>query len=40
VKLVDVLEKLSNTCGVAGREEEVRVLMKKLYEKTVEAPRG
>ena len=36
VKLVDVLEKLSNTCGVAGREEEVRVLMKKLLKPHVD----
>jgi len=36
VKLADVLEKLSNACGVAGREEEVRVLMKKLLKPNVD----
>ncbi len=36
VKLVDILEKLSNACGVAGREEEVRVLMKKLLKPNVD----
>jgi endoglucanase len=30
--LVETLEKLSNACGVTGREEEVRDLMKKLLK--------
>ena len=30
--LADTLEKLSNACGVAGREEEVRSLMKKFLK--------
>jgi endoglucanase len=34
--LVDTLEKLSNTCGVAGREEEVRSLMKKFLKPYVD----
>jgi endoglucanase len=36
VKLANVLEKLSNACGVAGREEDVRVLMKKLLKPNVD----
>ena len=36
MKLVDVLEKLSNACGVAGREEEVRALMKELLKPNVD----
>jgi putative aminopeptidase FrvX len=36
MKLVDVLEKLSNACGVAGREEEVRGLMKVLLKPNVD----
>ncbi|UCH70896.1 MAG: M42 family metallopeptidase [Candidatus Bathyarchaeota archaeon] len=32
MKLVDVLETLSNACGVAGREEEIQVLMKELLK--------
>jgi putative aminopeptidase FrvX len=36
MKLVDVLEKLSNACGVAGREEEVRALMKGLMKTQVD----
>jgi putative aminopeptidase FrvX len=36
MKLVDVLEKLSNACGVAGREDEVRDLMKKLLKPNVD----
>jgi len=36
MKLVDVLEKLSNACGVAGREEEVRGLMKDLLKPYVD----
>jgi putative aminopeptidase FrvX len=34
--LVDALEKLSNACGVAGREEEVRSLMKKFLKPYVD----
>ena len=36
MKLVNVLEKLSNACGVAGREEEVRGLMKELLKPNVD----
>jgi putative aminopeptidase FrvX len=36
VKLVDVLERLSNACGVAGREDEVRGLMKELLKPHVD----
>jgi len=36
MKLIDVLEKLSNACGVAGREEEVRALMKELLKPNVD----
>ncbi len=36
MKLIDVLEKLSNACGVAGREEEVRGLMKELLKPNVD----
>jgi endoglucanase len=36
MKLVDVLEELSNACGVAGREEEVRGLMKDLLKPNVD----
>ncbi len=36
MKLVDVLERLSNACGVAGREEEVQVLMKELMKRHVD----
>jgi endoglucanase len=36
MKLVDVLERLSNACGVAGREEEVRGLMKELLKPSVD----
>jgi putative aminopeptidase FrvX len=36
MNLVDVLEKLSNACGVAGREEEVRGLMKELLKPNVD----
>jgi len=32
----EVLEKLSNACGIAGREEEVRDLMKKLLKPHVD----
>jgi len=39
MKLVDVLEKLSNACGVAGREEEVRGLMKELLKPNVDEVR-
>jgi endoglucanase len=34
--LVETLEKLSNACGVAGREEEVRDLMKKYLKPYVD----
>ena len=34
--LVEALEKLSNACGVAGREEEVRSLMKKFLKPHVD----
>lgn len=34
--IVDVLEKLSNACGIAGREEEVRGLMKKMLKPHVD----
>jgi putative aminopeptidase FrvX len=36
VSLVENLEKLSNACGVAGREEEVRKLMVKLMKPYVD----
>jgi len=36
MKLIDILEKLSNACGVAGREEEIRNLMKRLLEPNVD----
>ncbi|MFB0501761.1 MAG: M42 family metallopeptidase [Candidatus Bathyarchaeia archaeon] len=36
MKLVDILEKLSNACGVAGREEEIRDLMKELLKPNVD----
>jgi endoglucanase len=34
--LVETLEKLSNACGVAGREEEIRKLMKNLLKPCVD----
>ncbi len=34
--IADTLEKLSNACGVAGREEEVREIMKKLLKPNVD----
>jgi len=34
--LVEVLEKLSNACGVAGREEEIRELMLKMLKPHVD----
>jgi endoglucanase len=34
--LAEILEKLSNACGVAGREEEVRSLMKKFLKPYVD----
>jgi putative aminopeptidase FrvX len=34
--LIETLEKLSNACGVAGREEEVRSLMKKFLKPYVD----
>jgi len=36
MSLVKLLEKLSNACGVAGREEEVRNLMKEMFEPYVD----
>ena len=36
MELADVLERLSNACGVAGREEEVRALMKELLKPSVD----
>jgi len=36
MKLADVLERLSNACGVAGREEEVQGLMKELLKPNVD----
>jgi len=32
MKTVDVLEKLSNACGVAGREDEVKALLKQMLK--------
>lgn len=37
--LAETLEKLSNACGVVGREEEVRRLMKSMLEKCVDEVR-
>jgi len=34
--LAEILEKLSNACGVAGREEKVRTLMKKFLKPHVD----
>ncbi|MFP3985580.1 MAG: M42 family metallopeptidase [Candidatus Bathyarchaeia archaeon] len=39
MKLVDALEKLSNACGVTGREDEVRELMKTLLKPHVDEVR-
>ncbi len=39
MKFIKILEKLSNACGVAGREEEVRVLMKELLKPIVDEVR-
>ena len=36
MKFADILEQLSNACGVAGREEEVRTLMKELLTPNVD----
>jgi len=36
MKFVKVLERLSNACGVAGREDEVRALMKDLLTPNVD----
>jgi len=36
MKLAEILEKLSNACGVAGREEEVRSLMKTFLKPYVD----
>jgi len=33
---VEVLEKLCNACGVSGREDEVRGLMRKLLKRYVD----
>ncbi|MBC7129871.1 M42 family metallopeptidase [Candidatus Bathyarchaeota archaeon] len=37
--LIETLEKFSNACGVAGREDEVRILMKKLLANYVDEVR-
>ncbi|MEM3823431.1 MAG: M42 family peptidase, partial [Candidatus Bathyarchaeia archaeon] len=37
--LAETLEKLSNACGVAGREEEVRSLMKTFLKPYVDEVR-
>jgi len=34
--LIEILEKLSNACGIAGREEEIRSLMKKFLKPLVD----
>jgi putative aminopeptidase FrvX len=36
MELVDLLEKLSNACGVTGSEDEVRVLMKEFLKPNVD----
>lgn len=36
VRLVEILERLSNACGVAGREAEVREIMKELLKPSVD----
>ena len=36
MELVDILEKLSNACGVTGSEDEVRVLMKEFLKPNVD----
>ncbi len=36
MKLVDNLEKFSNACGVTGREDEVRELMKVMLKPYVD----
>jgi putative aminopeptidase FrvX len=36
MELVDILEKLSNACGVTGREDEVRTLMRELLKPNVD----
>jgi len=36
VKLVDALEQLSNACGVTGREDEVRKLLKTMLKPYVD----
>ena len=39
MKIVETLEKLSNVCGVAGREDEVKNLMKKFLKPHVDEVR-
>ena len=39
MKIVETLEKLSNACGVAGREDEVKNLMKKFLKPHVDEVR-
>ncbi|MCP8311332.1 MAG: M42 family metallopeptidase [Candidatus Methylarchaceae archaeon HK02M1] len=39
MSFVNLLERLSNACGVAGREEEVRELMKELLKPNVDEVR-
>ncbi|MCK4474989.1 M42 family peptidase, partial [Candidatus Bathyarchaeota archaeon] len=34
--IAEILGKLSNACGISGREEEVRGLMKKLLKPSVD----
>ena len=36
MKLVDALERLSNACGVTGREDEVRELLKTMLKPHVD----
>lgn len=36
MKLTDALEKLSNACGVTGREDEVRKLLKTMLKPYVD----
>ncbi len=37
MKLIDALEKLSNACGVTGREDEVRKSLKTMHARACEA---
>jgi putative aminopeptidase FrvX len=39
MELINVLEKLSNACGVAGREDEVRLLMTEMLKPSVDEMR-